>query len=84
MDILLLNHSHDKPPPTYPTPEVTIQFVEFTYYNDRFLLEKTVEKETKYAPLIENIRNKGWQIAALIVITTGIKGAIHQATKTQL
>jgi hypothetical protein len=36
-DVLgVLNHPHGKPPSSQPTLEVTSQFVEFTYYNDRF------------------------------------------------
>jgi hypothetical protein len=61
---------------------MTIQFVEFTYCNDRFPLEKILEKEEKYKILIEDIAQRGWKTAPLIVITIGAHGAIHQATKT--
>jgi hypothetical protein len=43
--LLVLHHPHDKPPPQAPTPTVTIQFVEFTYCNDRFTPQKILEKK---------------------------------------
>jgi hypothetical protein len=43
-----------------------------------------MKKGNKYASLIDNIKNQGWTIAPLIVITTGARGVIHQATKTQV
>ena len=67
-----------------PTPNITIQFIEFTYYNGKFLPKKVIEKETKYVPLIRDIQIQGWTIMPLIVITVGARGAIHQNTKTQL
>jgi hypothetical protein len=85
LDILiLLNHSYNNPSPSQPTPNVTIQFIEFTYCNDRFPTEKVTGKETKYAPLIRAIQNRGWNVAPLIVITTGTKRRHNQTTKTHL
>jgi hypothetical protein len=44
-DILcIIDHPYDSPPPDTPTPEITIQFIEFTYYNDRFSAKKNKEK----------------------------------------
>jgi hypothetical protein len=34
--LLILNHLYDQPPPLHPAPNVIIQFIEFTYCNDRF------------------------------------------------
>ena len=39
-DILcILGHPYNHPPPEAPTPKITIQFIEFTYCNDRFSTE---------------------------------------------
>ena len=34
-------------------------------------------KEDKYNPLVDAVRAHGWNIRPLIVITTGVRGAIH-------
>ena len=60
-------------PPIGPNNNHTIQFIEFTYCNDRFFPEKITAKIKKYQPLIENITNKGWNIKPLILITTSTR-----------
>jgi hypothetical protein len=60
-----------------PNPILTIQFIEFTYCNDRFSPEKILAKTSKYQPLIDNIHENGWFIAPVIVITTGIRATTH-------
>ena len=82
--LLVINHPHNKPPPHNSDVDITIQYVEFTYCNDCFPLAKIVGKETKYAPLLEDIHNNGWNIAPLIITIAGTRRAIHQTTKTQL
>ena len=56
---------------------LTIQFIEFTYCNDRFSLETLEAKANKYKPLLENIAALGWKIDPLIVITAGTRAATH-------
>jgi hypothetical protein len=56
------------PPPEAPMPEITIQFIEFTYCNDRFFAETLERKTTKYQLLINNIKARGWNAAPLIVL----------------
>ena len=44
-DILcILGHPYNHPPPEAPTPEITIQFIEFTYCSDRFTVESRERK----------------------------------------
>ena len=64
-------------PPTNIDPNLTIQFIEFTYCNDRFSREATEAKINKYKPLIDNIASNGWKIAPLIVITAGARATAH-------
>ena len=53
-----------------------IQFIEFTYCNDRFSLETITKKIEKYQPLIDNITNR-WNVELVIVITVGARAPIH-------
>jgi hypothetical protein len=64
-------------PPTNIDQNLTIQFIEFTYCNDRFSPETLEAKANKYKPLIENIAARGWKIDPLVVITTGARAAAH-------
>ena len=64
-------------PPIEPDDNLTIQFIEFTYCNDRIPDETINRKIEKYQPLIDNIANKGWKIDPLIVITAGARAATH-------
>ena len=64
-------------PPIEPNDNLTIQFIEFTYCNDRIPDETINRKIEKYKPLMDNIANKGWKIDPLIVITAGARAATH-------
>ena len=64
-------------PPTTTDQNLTIQFIEFTYCNDRFSPETLEAKANKYRPLIESIAARGWNIDPLIVITAGARAASH-------
>ena len=44
-----------------PSTNYTVQFIEFTYYHDRFLEQAITHKHTKYDPLTHNIQNNGWK-----------------------
>jgi hypothetical protein len=64
-------------PPQHPSPDVIIQYIEFTYCNDRFSLDKVSSKTTKYDSLLNNIRARGWTIAPIIIIIVGARATIH-------
>jgi hypothetical protein len=63
--------------PTQPNPTLIIQFIEFTFCNDRFSLDTIALKTTKYQPLLNLIRSLGWTVAPLIVITAGARATTH-------
>jgi hypothetical protein len=78
-DILCIIGAHNQSPtPILPSPNHTIQFIEFTYCHDRFPGEALTHKHTKYDPLINTIQSKGWKVNPLITITAGVRGAIHE------
>jgi hypothetical protein len=64
-------------PPTQIDPSLTIQFIEFTYTNDRYPEDKINAKIAKYLPLIHDIQMLGWKVAPLLVIFAGARGTIH-------
>ncbi|HYP42599.1 MAG TPA: hypothetical protein VEQ18_01105 [Candidatus Nitrosocosmicus sp.] len=68
---------HKSDPPSNPSVELTIQFIEFTYCNDRFSQATIDNKTHKYQPLIDNIKNLGWKVDPLVVITAGSRGTTH-------
>ena len=61
-----------------------IQFIEFTYTNDRFSPETIGRKILKYQPLINNIIQQGWKVDPIIVITAGARGTTHIPSMKQL
>ena len=63
--------------PTTLENNFKIQFIEFTYCNDRFSSETIIRKTEKYQPLIDNITNRGWNVEPLIVITAGARATTH-------
>jgi hypothetical protein len=63
--------------PTQVDTSITIQFIEFTYTNDRYPEDKITAKKAKYQPLIQDIQNLGWKVAPLIVLTAGARGTTH-------
>jgi hypothetical protein len=77
-DILcVICHPYNSPPPETPTPEITIQFIKFTYCNDRFSAETRERKFTKYQPLINNLISRGWNVAPLIVLASCAISTTH-------
>jgi hypothetical protein len=64
-------------PPTNIDQNLIIQFIEFTYCNDRFSPETLEAKANKYRPLTDNITARGWKIDPLIVIIAGARAATH-------
>ena len=47
--------------PISPSPNYTIQLIEFTYCHDRFPEQVLTHKHTKYGPLNNSIQNNGWR-----------------------
>ena len=77
-DILcVIGHPYNHPPPKTLAPKLTIQFIEFTYCNDRFATKALNRKTTKYQPLINDIRTKGWKLALLIVLAARARATTH-------
>ena len=64
-------------PTTTLENNLKIQFIEFTYCNDRFSLETISRKTVKYQPLIDNITNRGRNVEPLMVITAGARATTH-------
>ena len=64
-------------PPNNPEKNLKIQFIEFAYCNNRFLLETITRKNEKYQPLINHITNRGWNVEPLIVITAGARATTY-------
>jgi hypothetical protein len=80
-DILCIrNHPYNEEPSKQPNPTLTVQFIEFTYYNDRYVPDKIDEKIVKYERLIEDIKARGWKVDPLLVITAGARGSTHKTT----
>jgi hypothetical protein len=71
-------------PPDIINTSLTIQFLEFTYTNDRYPEDKITAKLNKYQPLLDNIQARGWKVAPLIVISAGVRGTTHVPAITQL
>src|SRR5579875_1316304 len=68
---------HQNDPPQNPEDNLTIQFIKFTYTNDRFSPETINNKIQKYQPLINSVIQQGWKVDPLIVITAGARGTTH-------
>jgi hypothetical protein len=84
-DILCIrNHPYNAEPPNQPNPTLTVQFIEFTYCNDRYSLDKINEKTVKYEGLIEDIKARGWKKDPLLVLTVRARGSIHKTTISTL
>ena len=75
--LCVIGHPYNSPPPEAPTPEITIQYIEFTYCIDRFSAETLERKTTKYQPLINNLITRGWKVAPLIVLALGARATTH-------
>ena len=62
----------------------TIQFIDFTYTNERFSQDTINSKIQKYQPLINDITQRCWKIDPLLVITAGARGTTHAPSMKQL
>ena len=86
--LCVIGHPYNSTPPEAPTQEITIQYIEFTYCNDRFSAETLERKTMKYQPLIDNLTTRGWKVAPLIVLASGARATTHipsmKALETQL
>ena len=71
-------------PPNHINPNLTIQFIEFKYGNDRFSQEAIDIKIEKYQPLINDIKTLGWNIDPLIVIVAGARATTFIPSMTSL
>ena len=77
-DIICIKRlSYQANPSNNPKNNLKIQFIEFAYCNDRFLLETITRKIEKYQPLIDHITNRGWNVEPLIVITASARATTH-------
>jgi hypothetical protein len=84
-DILCIrNHPYNAKPPQEPNHTLTIQFIEFTYCNDRYSPDKIQEKKDKYIGLINDIKARGWKVDSLITLTAGARGSMHKNTVSEL
>jgi ribonuclease HI len=84
-DILCIrNHPYNAAPPQEPNQILTIQFIEFTYCNDRYSSNKIQEKTDKYAGLINDIKARGWNVDPLITLTAGAIGSTHKNTISEI
>lgn len=41
-------------------------------------------KHGQYNPLINTLKNNGWEVTPLITITQGVRGAVHEHTTDKL
>jgi hypothetical protein len=84
-DILCIcNYPYNAEPPNQPNPTLTVQFIEFTYCNDRYSLDKIDENKIKYEGLIEDIKARGWKVDPLLVLTVRARGSTHKTTISTL
>jgi hypothetical protein len=84
-DILCIrNHPYNAEPPQEPNHTLIVQFIEFTYCNDRYSLEKIQEKTDKYLGLINDIKVRGWNVDLLITLTAGARSSTHKNTISKL
>jgi hypothetical protein len=71
-------------PPIAPNHNITIQFIEFTYCNDRFSPETITTKINKYQLLLDELQAQNWTVAPLMVLTAGARASTHVSTMTLL
>jgi hypothetical protein len=84
-DILCIcNHLYNEEPPKEPNPTLIVQFIEFTYCNDRYSPNKIQEKTEKYQGLIDDITARGWNVDPLLVLNVGARGSTHKNTISTL
>ena len=80
----IIGHPYKSPPPVEPKSTITIQFIEFTYCNDRLSAETKEKKINKYQPLINNIIARSWNVAPLIVLASGARATTHIPSMNEL
>jgi hypothetical protein len=84
-DILCIrNHPYNAEPPNQPNPTLTLQFIEFTYFNDRYSPDKIDGKIVKCDGLIEGIKARGWKVDPLLVLIVGAWGSTYKTTISAL
>jgi hypothetical protein len=76
--LCIQNLPYNKEPPTGPQHNLTIQFIAFTYCNDRYSLEKFQEKIVKYDILINDIKARGWNVDPILILIAGARGSTHK------
>lgn len=64
-------------PPFSPNSVWNIQIIEFTYRNNRFPMPRIAYELDQYVALQPLISQKGWNRLAPIILTTSIRGTIH-------
>jgi hypothetical protein len=85
LDILCIcKHPYNAEPPQESNHALTVQFIEFTYYNDRYSLDKIQNNTDKYLGLINNIKSRGWNVDPLITLIAGARGSTHKNTISEL
>jgi len=63
------NNTFQDDPSTTPLQQHKIQFIDFTYCNDKFFYNFVAHRFNKYHLLITNTHNISWNTQPLIVIT---------------
>ena len=69
---------------THIDPNLTVQFIEFIYGNDKFSHEAINIKTEKYQSLIEDIKALGWNVDPLIVIVARARATTFKPSMTSL
>ncbi len=64
------------PPHTSNPPNV----IQFTHWHDGFPNTSYNGKVPNFNPLIKTLITPGWQVNALVTITTSVRGAMHEQT----
>ena len=80
----IIGHPYNSPRSETPTTEITIQFIEFTYYNDIFIAQTRKRKTTKHQPLINNVVVRGWNVAPLMVLVACARATTHIPTMKEI
>jgi hypothetical protein len=76
--LYIRNHPYNAEPPNQPNPTLTVQFIEFTYCNDRYSPDKIDEKIVKYEGLIEDIKTREWKVDPLLVLIARARGSTYK------
>ena len=65
--------------PFLQAPTIDVQIIIYTFTHDRFMDQAIKIKENKYNPPLTTIKEQGWTIYPLIIITA----RVHVSTWTQ-